>query len=71
MPLFPRGNPLTESMPFTDGGGVGWLAYIEGVPTDRPRGARSHGSSAYQKKKGPKQITASALVAPSARRQGE
>lgn len=22
-------------MPFTDGGGVGWLAYIEGVPTDR------------------------------------
>ena len=32
----PRGNPLTESMPFTDGGGVGWLAYIEGVPADRP-----------------------------------
>jgi hypothetical protein len=23
-------------MPFTDGGGVAWLAYIEGVPTDRP-----------------------------------
>ena len=22
-------------MPFTDRGGVGWLAYIEGVPTDR------------------------------------
>jgi len=23
-------------MPFTDGGGVGWLAYIEGIPADRP-----------------------------------
>ena len=35
-PLCPWGNPLTESMPFTDGGGVGWLAYIKGVPADRP-----------------------------------
>lgn len=30
--LYPRGNPLTESMPFTDGNGICWLAYIEGVP---------------------------------------
>lgn len=37
-PFYPRGNPLTESMPFTDGDGVCWLAYIEGVPaTPRPR----------------------------------
>ena len=38
MPLtsfYPRGNPLTESMPFTDGNGVCWLAYIEGVPPAR------------------------------------
>lgn len=31
-PFYPRGNPLTESMPFIDGDGVCWLAYIEGVP---------------------------------------
>jgi hypothetical protein len=31
-PFYPRGNPLTESMPFTDGDGVSWLAYIEGAP---------------------------------------
>jgi hypothetical protein len=31
-PFYPRGNPLTESMPFTDADGVCWLAYIEGVP---------------------------------------
>jgi hypothetical protein len=37
-PFYPRGNPLTESMPFTDGDGVCWLAYIEGVPpAPRPR----------------------------------
>ena len=34
-PLHPRGNPLTESMPFTDADGVCWLAYIEGVPAGR------------------------------------
>jgi hypothetical protein len=33
--FYPRGNPLTESMPFTDGNGVCWLAYIEGVPPAR------------------------------------
>lgn len=31
-PNYPRGNPLTEWMPFTDGDGVCWLAYIEGTP---------------------------------------
>jgi hypothetical protein len=30
--LFPRGNPLTESMPVSDRDGTSWLAYIEGVP---------------------------------------
>jgi hypothetical protein len=30
--LCPRGNPLTESMPFSDRDGTSWLAYIEGVP---------------------------------------
>jgi hypothetical protein len=29
--LCPRGNPLTESMPFADREGVTWLAYIEGI----------------------------------------
>lgn len=29
--LCPRGNPLTESMPFADREGITWLAYIEGV----------------------------------------
>jgi hypothetical protein len=35
-PFYPRGNPLTESTPFTDVDGVCWLAYIEGVPANRP-----------------------------------
>jgi hypothetical protein len=30
--LYPRGIPLTESMPFTDRDGARWLVYIEGVP---------------------------------------
>jgi hypothetical protein len=30
--FYPRGNALTESMPFTDRGGARWLAYIEGLP---------------------------------------
>ncbi len=34
-PFYPRGNPLTESTPFTDADGVCWLAYIEGVPAGR------------------------------------
>lgn len=29
---YPRGDPLTESMPFTDRDGVRWLVYIEGIP---------------------------------------
>lgn len=29
-PSYPRGNPLTESMEFTDRDGTVWLAYIEG-----------------------------------------
>ena len=29
---YPRGNPLTESMPFTDRNGTRWLVYIEGIP---------------------------------------
>lgn len=33
--LYPQGNPLTESTPFTDADGVCWLAYIEGVPPSR------------------------------------
>ena len=28
-PFYPRGNPLTESMEFTDRDGADWLAYIE------------------------------------------
>jgi hypothetical protein len=31
-PSYPRGNPLTESMEFTDRDGIVWLAYIEGAP---------------------------------------
>ena len=31
-PSYPRGNPLTESMEFSDRQGVVWLAYIEGAP---------------------------------------
>jgi hypothetical protein len=33
-PFYPRGNPLTQSMEFTDRDGAVWLAYIEG--TERP-----------------------------------
>jgi hypothetical protein len=37
-PSYPRGNVLTEWMPFTDDDGVYWLVYIEGVPQpSRPR----------------------------------
>ncbi len=35
-PFYPRGDPLTESMPFTDAEGVCWLAYVEAVPPGRP-----------------------------------
>lgn len=31
-PLFPRGNPLTETMELTTRDGVPWVAYIEGIP---------------------------------------
>jgi hypothetical protein len=37
-PLYPRGNPLTEAMKFTDRHGTVWLAYVEGTepsPTHR------------------------------------
>ena len=30
--LLPKGNPLTDTMPFTDPQGVEWVAYIEGLP---------------------------------------
>ena len=33
--FYPRGNPLTESMPVTARDGVHWLAYIEGIPQPR------------------------------------
>ena len=36
--FYPRGNALTETMPFTDPDGVRWLVYIEGVPPDPQRG---------------------------------
>ena len=36
-PFYPRGNALTETMPFTDPDGVRWLVYIEGVPPDPQR----------------------------------
>jgi hypothetical protein len=36
IPFYPRGNPLTESMPFLASDGAHWLAYIEGVPSDPP-----------------------------------
>ena len=39
-PLYPRGNPLTLSMTFTDRDGAVWLAYVEGAepaPTGRLR----------------------------------
>ena len=35
-PFYPRGHPLTESMPLTDADGVCWLAYVEAVPASRP-----------------------------------
>jgi hypothetical protein len=35
--LYPRGNPLTESMPFTARDGGHWLVYIEGIPEPRGR----------------------------------
>ena len=41
-PSYPRGNPLTESMEFTDRDGVVWLAYIEGAsltPSEQRRRA--------------------------------
>jgi len=37
--LYPRGNALTDTMPFTDRDEVHWLVYIEGVPPD-PRSRR-------------------------------
>ncbi len=40
-PSYPRGNPLTESMEFTDRDGAVWLAYIEGAelsPRREPTG---------------------------------
>ncbi len=39
-PLYERGNPLTQSMRFTDRDGAVWLAYVEGAepaPTGRLR----------------------------------
>jgi hypothetical protein len=39
-PSYPRGNPLTESMEFTDRNGTIWLAYIEGTRQDPPRRQR-------------------------------
>ena len=41
-PAYPRGNPLTESMEFTDRDGVVWLAYIEGA---QPAPRRQRGSA--------------------------
>jgi hypothetical protein len=41
-PSYPRGNPLTESMEFTDRDGAVWLAYIEGAQS-APR--RQRGSA--------------------------
>jgi hypothetical protein len=41
-PAYPRGNPLTESMEFTDRDGAVWLAYIEGAglcPPPQPTNA--------------------------------
>jgi hypothetical protein len=35
-PLYPKGNPLTHSMEFTDRDGKLWLAYIEGLPPVEP-----------------------------------
>jgi hypothetical protein len=41
-PFYPRGNPLTQSMEFTDRDGAVWLAYIEGTgrpPEEQPGSA--------------------------------
>lgn len=35
--FYPRGNALTETMPFTGPDGVRWLVYVEGVPPDPRR----------------------------------
>jgi hypothetical protein len=40
-PFYPRGNPLTESMKFTDRDGAVWLAYIEGARRAPSRQQRS------------------------------
>jgi hypothetical protein len=37
--LYPRGNALTDTMPFTDRDAVHWLVYVEGIPPD-PRSRR-------------------------------
>ena len=36
--FYPRGNPLTLSMEFTDRDGAVWLAYVEGAPAAPRRG---------------------------------
>jgi len=42
-PFYPRGNPLTESMEFTDRDGTVWLAYLESAQraTGKQRGSAS------------------------------
>jgi hypothetical protein len=35
--LIPRGNPLTDVMELTARDGIGWVAYIDGLPPTRPR----------------------------------
>jgi len=35
--LVPRGNPLTEVMELTSRDGLRWVAYIDGLPPERPR----------------------------------
>jgi hypothetical protein len=37
--FYPRGNALTEPVPFTDPEGAEWLVYIEGLPLHRPKSA--------------------------------
>lgn len=34
MPSYARGNPLTHSLPFTDGDGACWLVYVEPAPPE-------------------------------------
>ena len=41
-PLYPRGNPLTKEMAFTDRGGAVWLAYVEGAEPTPTRRLRKH-----------------------------